>query len=158
MSDRQRRDSYQPVTLAVLVGLGWGLVWGLIEGLPALLEGDPAVDLGRRLLALTYVAVFNAVVFGLVLGAVGGIVWVVLRLTRRQVSPAAQAGVYAGLCAALSALAFGLHRFQEAAPVLVVALALIAGGGAGWLVRAAVASLAGAPRHRKILRFLRLRC
>jgi arylsulfatase A-like enzyme len=128
-----------PVTMAAIVGLGWGLAFGLADGLFALLEGDPLVDLGRRLLALTYVAVWNALAFGLLLALLGLCTWVLLRLSRRQVSRAGLLGLYVGLCVALSAAAYGLHRYQPTSPAIAVALALMAGGATGWLLRAAAA-------------------
>jgi arylsulfatase A-like enzyme len=59
-------------------------------------------------------------------------------LSRRQASLADLVGLYAGLCAALSAAAWGLHRYDTASPVVVVLLALVGGALAGWLVRMAV--------------------
>jgi hypothetical protein len=119
--------------------LGWGLVFGLFDGLPALLEGGPLDVAGRRLLALAYVTVFNALVFGFILIIVGLVTWAVLRVIRRQLHQADLLGLYAGVCTVLSFAAYGLHRYDPASPALVGGLALAAGGAVGWLVRAAVA-------------------
>ena len=79
MPESEHRTKYIPststITTATVVGLGWGLVFGLFDALPALLEGDPSAALGRRLLALIYMATFNALVFGLVLTLVGLVVF-----------------------------------------------------------------------------------
>jgi arylsulfatase A-like enzyme len=140
--DRGWGTRLAPVTIAAIVGLGWGLAFGLVDGLPALLEGDPLVELGRRLLTLAFVAVWNALAFGLILVLVGLCTWGLWRLTNRQPSLAGLFGLDVGLCAALSAAAYGLHRYQLASPVIVFALALMAGGAIGWLVHAAAASQA----------------
>ena len=129
--------AWTPITLAALAGLGWGLLFGLVDGLFALLEGDPLLDLGRRLLALTYVAIFYALVLGLALALAGVVVWAILRLSRRTVSRAALLGLYSGLCAALAAFGYGLSHYQQAAPLVLVVLAIVAGGLAGWLAYAA---------------------
>lgn len=131
----------QPIVAAIVVGLGWGLVFGLVDGLFALLEGDPTLVLGRRLLTLLYIIVFNALVFGLTLALAGSIVWVVLRLTRRRISRPALLGLYVGLCAVLSVTGYVLHRYQDASWFTIVTLALSAGVITGWLVHAALAFL-----------------
>ena len=123
--------------MAAVVGLGWGLAFGLLDGLPALLEGHPATDLGRRLLALTYVAVLDAVAFGLILALVGLAVWDLSKVTRRPVSRARLLGLSVGLCAALSSAGYLLQRFQDAPWIVIVALALLAGLFGGWLARSA---------------------
>jgi arylsulfatase A-like enzyme len=152
MSNRTAQTTYKPVSLAAVVGLGWGLAFGLVDGLFSLLEGDPATVLGRRLLTLTYVAVFNALFFCLLLTLVGALVWIVLRLARRKASCAALLGLYIGLCAALSTAAYGLLHYLDAAPAIVVVLALLAGGIAGWLAQAAAAAFSGSPRAGTRLR------
>jgi arylsulfatase A-like enzyme len=123
--------------MAAITGLGWGLGLGVVDGLAALLEGDPTADLGRRLLTVLYVAVFDALVFGLALAVVGGLVWAIQRLTRRQAGQSSLLGLYAGLCAALSMAAYGLTYPQESSRLVIAVLALAAGGIVGWLVRAA---------------------
>jgi arylsulfatase A-like enzyme len=120
---------------ATVTGLGWGLAFGLLDGLPALLEGNPATELGRRLLALTYVAVLAAVALGLLLALFGFAVWGVAKVTQRQVSHADLLGLSVGLCAALSTAAYLAHRYQDASWIVVVALALAVGIVAGWLAR-----------------------
>jgi len=140
MSDRARGSAFAPIAMAVVAGLGWGLSLGLVDGLAALLEGDPFTVLGRRLLALTYVTVWNALAVGFILALVGLCVWILLRLARRRPARTVLWGLYVGLCAALSAAAYGLFRYQAASPAIVVAGALVAGVAAGWLVRAAAAS------------------
>jgi arylsulfatase A-like enzyme len=122
------------MTAAVIVGLAWGLAFGAVDALPALLEGNPATDLAHRLLSLTYVAVFDALAFGLVLALVGLVGAGISRLTRRQVGLAGLLGLSAGLCAALSTAGWLLHHYQGAPWVAIVVLALAAGLGAGWLV------------------------
>lgn len=121
------------VATAAVAGLGWGFALGLLDGLPALLEGDLAADLGRRLLAWLYVAVFEALVFGAILALAGLATWVGLRLLRREVSSAALMGLLLGLCAALTAAGWALLRHPDASLAVVVGLALAAGGGAAWL-------------------------
>jgi hypothetical protein len=146
MKVQHRGTGQNPITTATIVGLGWGLAFGLVDGLPALLEGDPLAPLGRRLLTLLYVSIFDALVFGLLLTIFGILVWAFLRLARRQASQASLLGLYVGLCAALSTGAYGLHHYQDTSPALVAVLALVAGGVAGWLVRVASAtSVADAP-------------
>jgi arylsulfatase A-like enzyme len=124
-------------TTAAVVGLAWGLAFGLLDGLPALLEGNLATDLGRRLLALTYVAVWDAVVFGLILALVGLAMWGIAKAARRQVSRTGLLSLSVGLCTALSTAAYLAHRYQDTSWIVVVALALAVGLVAGWLVRAA---------------------
>jgi arylsulfatase A-like enzyme len=134
-----------------MVGLGWGLAFGLVDGLPALLEGDPLAFLGRRLLTLVYVAVFDALIFGMVLALLGGIVWAFLLLTKRRARQADLMGLFLGLCAALSTAAFGLQRYPTTSLIVVAGLALAMGAIVGWLIRAAAAaSLARDPQagHR----------
>jgi arylsulfatase A-like enzyme len=134
------------ITMAAAVGLGWGLIFGLLDALPALLEGDPLVALGRRLLTVVYVAVFYAILFGLVLALVGTVVWAVLYFSRRRASLTDLFGLYTGLAVALSAAAYGLQHYPKGSSVLVVGLALLAGGLAGWLARAvAAATITGTP-------------
>jgi arylsulfatase A-like enzyme len=118
---------------------------GLLDGLPALLEGDPAADLGRRLLTLTYVAVFDALVLGSFLALAGAITVGILRLARQQASRTGLMGLSLGLCAALSTASYLLHRYQDASRGLIVVLALVVGAGLGWLVFAAAASSAESP-------------
>jgi len=140
-AERDKRPmELTPVPMATAVGLGWGLVFGLLDALPALLEGDPLATLGRRLLTVTYVAVFYAVVFGLVLALVGTVVWAVLYVTRRRAGLTDLFALYVGLAIALSAAAYGLQHYQGAPVALVIGLALLAGGIAGWLARVVAAS------------------
>jgi arylsulfatase A-like enzyme len=135
------------VTLGGVVGLGWGLAFGLVDGLPAFLEGNPLTVLGRRLLALTYIIVFDALVFCLLLALAGLITWGLWRLWQIR-APEMQSGAsnrqvfwYAGLCAALSVAAYSIHRYPDAPLGIVLGLSLAAGGIAGWLVRAAAAGV-----------------
>jgi arylsulfatase A-like enzyme len=147
MSDTAQSTEQNPLTTAAIVGLAWGMAFGLLDGLPALLEGNPWTALGRRLLTVLYVAVFDAVVFGLILALVGAAIWGISYLVRRQVSRASLLGLYVGLCAALSVVAYGLQRYQDTSLVAVVALALVLSLIAGWLARAAAAAtLASDPR------------
>jgi arylsulfatase A-like enzyme len=140
-----RHTELTAITMAVAVGLGWGLVFGLLDALPALLEGDPLAALGRRLLALTYVAVFYAVLFGLVLALAGTAAWAVLYFSRRHVRLTDLLALYVGMAVALSATAYGMQHYPQGSRALVVGLALLAGGTAGWLARAvAAAAAAGA--------------
>ncbi len=121
----------------VLVGLAWGLVFGLLDALPALVEGDPLQNLGRRLLALLFVAVWNALAFGLVLATAGLVIDAVLGLMRRRASGPAAAAFAWGLCAALSGVGYGLQHYPDGSPLLVAAPALLAGasvGGLAWLL------------------------
>jgi len=73
MSDHAPRPTFMPISLAALVGLSWGLAFGLTDSLFALLEGDPSVGLGRRLLTVAYVALFDALVCGLIVTLTGAI-------------------------------------------------------------------------------------
>jgi hypothetical protein len=152
MSDHAPRATFTPISLAALFGLGWGLVFGLTDSLFALLEGDPSVGLGRRLLTVAYVALFDALVCGLIVALAGAILWVVLSLIRREAKRAVLIGLYTGLCPALVTFAYGLHRFQDPAPIVFVALTMIAGGLTGWLGHAVAASVADSSRVGKCLR------
>jgi arylsulfatase A-like enzyme len=156
VTDREKVEHKDnPITIAAIVGLAWGLVFGLVDGLPALLEGDPLNVLGRRLLTLTYVAVFNALVFGLVMALVGAVVWAILRLTRWQPSEADLLGLLVGLAVMLSTAAFCLQRYPEAALILVAGLALVTGAVAGWLARAAAAAIpANSPNRGERLQMI----
>lgn len=117
-----------PVTRAgALVGLAGGLAFGVLDALPALLEGNPLDQMGRRLLALLFMALWNAPAWGLVLGAAGLPIDAVLGLLKRRASPRAAAALAAGLGAALSTAAFCLHRYPDAPWLLVTVLALPAG-------------------------------
>jgi arylsulfatase A-like enzyme len=140
MEDDGQNSLKSIVVTAAISGLGWGLAFGLADGLFALLEGDPSIVLGRRLLALTYVAVFEALVFGLILALAGVVVWALLRVTRWRMSRSALLGLTVGLCAALSTAAYALHHFDTPAPLIVVALTLAGGGIAGWLAQAVAAA------------------
>jgi arylsulfatase A-like enzyme len=151
MDDRRSATNNHPIVLAALVGLGWGLAFGLVDSLFALLEGDPMQALGRRLLTLSYVSVFDALAFGLILTSVGAVIWIVLRLARPATGQASLLGLFAGLCAALSIAAYVLVHYPDAEPIVAAGLALLAGGAVGWLVRAA-ASLAGASALARRLR------
>jgi arylsulfatase A-like enzyme len=135
--DTQRQGAGSVLISATVAGLGLGLAFGLVDGLAALLEGNPATDLGRRLLALTYVAVFDALALSLVLALAGLVVWGISRVARRQVSRAGLLGLSVGLCAALSTAVYLLHRYQDASWIVAIALALATGTFVGWLVRAA---------------------
>lgn len=122
---------------AALVGLAWGLTFGLVDALPALLEGNPLQDLGRRLLALLFMAIWNAAAFGLILAAAGLAADTALRLVRRRASRPAVAFFAWGLCAALSAAGYGLQRYPDGSPLPIAVLAALAGVGAGsvgWLL------------------------
>ncbi len=144
----KRRMELTAITMAAAVGLGWGLVFGLLDALPALLEGDPLAALGRRLLTVTYVAVFYALVFGLVLALAGTVVWAALYFSHRRANLSDLFALYIGLAVALSAAAYGLQHYQGGSTVLVIILAVLAGGIAGWLARAAAAAtIADAPRR-----------
>jgi arylsulfatase A-like enzyme len=154
MSDHAPRATFAPISLAALVGLGWGLAFGLTDSLFALLEGDPSVGLGRRLLTVAYVALFDALIWGLIVTLAGAILWIVLSLIRWQAKRAVLTGLYSGLCAALATTAYGLHQFQDPAPIVVVALSLIAGGLTGWLAHAAAESVADSSRVGKYLRYV----
>jgi arylsulfatase A-like enzyme len=146
MEVHNRDTSRGPIGMAAVVGSGWGMAFGLVDGLAALLEGDPAAALGRRLLALTYVTVVDALAFGLALALVGAVVWAVLRVARRQVAAASLAGLYAGLCAVLSMAGYILHHYPGAPWPLALVPALGVGVFAGWLVRAAQSpGLSGPP-------------
>jgi arylsulfatase A-like enzyme len=147
MNTRGKMIRLDLVALGAIVGLGWGLAFGLVDGLPAFLEDNPLTVLGRRLLALTYVIVFDALTFGLLLAVAGLITWGVLRLWQIR-APEMQSGtsnkpifLYAGLCAALSAAAYSSHRYPDAPLGIVLGLTLAVGGIAGWLVRAAAADV-----------------
>jgi arylsulfatase A-like enzyme len=147
MSNPAQSTEDNPATLAAIVGLGWGLAFGLVDGLPALLEGDSWTALGRRLLTVLYVAVFDAVVFGLTLALVGAAIWGLSYLLRRQVSRPSLLGLYVGLCAALSVAAYGLQRYQDTSLIAVAIVATILGLLGGWLARAvAAAALSGEPQ------------
>ncbi len=144
----KRRMELTAITMAAALGLGWGLVFGLLDTLPALLEGDPLAALGRRLLTVTYVAVFYALVFGLLLALVGTIVWAVLYFSHRRANLSDLFALYAGLAVALSAAAYGLQHYQGGSTILIVILALLTGAFAGWLARAAAAvTIADSPRR-----------
>jgi arylsulfatase A-like enzyme len=137
----ESQDSLQPIIVTTAIsGLGWGLSFGLADGLFALLEGDPSTALGRRWLALAYVAVFDALAFGLILALAGVVVWGILRITRWRVGHPALLGLAVGLCAALSTAAYALHHFDDPAPLIVAALSLVSGGIVGWLAQAVAAS------------------
>ncbi len=137
MSNQECRATFSPLTNAATVGLAWGLAFGLLDGLPAFLEGNPAMDPARRLLSLTYVAVFDALAFGLVLAFFGLVVAGISRLARRQVDLAVLPGLSIGLCAALSTAGYLLHRYPDVSWIVIVVLALAAGCGAAWLVHSA---------------------
>ena len=147
MEDKAKMNRLDLVTLGAIVGLGWGLAFGLVDGLPAFLEGNPLAVPGRRLVALTYVMVFDALAFGLVLAVAGLITWGLWRLWRIH-APETRSGtsnkpvfLYAGLCAALSVAAYSIHRYPKASLGIVLGLALAAGGIAGWLGRAAASGI-----------------
>jgi arylsulfatase A-like enzyme len=150
MSDTESFKS-NPIATAAIVGLDWGLVFGLVDGLPALLEGGPLDAAGRRLLSLAYVALFNALLFGLALTIIGLVTWVLLRLARRTCRQAELLGLYTGVCAALSVAAYGLHRYQPTSPVIVGGLALAGGCAMGWLVRSTAARSALSSRTTRML-------
>jgi arylsulfatase A-like enzyme len=128
-----RRAALPMARTAALAGLAWGLAFGLLDALPALLEGDPLENLGRRLLALLFVAVWNAAAFGLVLAVAGLVADAALGLMRRRASGPAAASFAWGLCAALSALGYGLQRYPDGSLLLIAVLALLAGAGVGLL-------------------------
>jgi arylsulfatase A-like enzyme len=123
------------VRAAALAGLAWGLVFGLVDALPALLEGDPLQNLDRRLLALMFMAVWNALALGLVLAAAGLVADAALGLMHRRAGRPAAAAFAWGLCATLSGAAYGLQRYPGGSPLLIAALALLAGVGVGRLAR-----------------------
>ena len=51
MNEREKKtENTMSISIAAIVGLGWGLALGLVDGLFALLEGDPTTMLVRRLL------------------------------------------------------------------------------------------------------------
>jgi arylsulfatase A-like enzyme len=137
MDSHKREGSGRAFGLAGTLGLGWGLAFGFVDGLAALLEGDLAVDLGRRLVTLVYVVALDAAAFGLALALVGLGAWAVLRVARRRVAVASLIGLYAGLCAALSVAGYLVQRYPDGAWPVTVALAVGAGVVGGWLVRAA---------------------
>ncbi len=128
---------HRPIRMAAITGLAWGLGLGLVDGLTGLLEGDLAEALGRRLLTLAYLMVYDALILGLVMALVGAVTWLVLRLTRWQASRADLLGLYVGLCAGMSAAAYSLQRFETGPAILSLGLALVVGLGAGWIARAA---------------------
>jgi arylsulfatase A-like enzyme len=132
----RRQGTESIFTFATIAGLGWGLAFGVVDGLAALLEGRMGTALGRRLLALTYVTVFDALAFGLALALAGVVVWGILRAARRPVGMATLAGLYAGLCAALSIAGYILHRYTSAAWPMGTFLAMAGGVFAGWWVHA----------------------
>ena len=127
------RTALPMARMAALTGLAWGLALGLVDALPALVEGDPLQNLGRRLLALLFMAIWNALAFGLVLAAAGLVAGAALGLVGRQTSRPATAAFAWGLCAALSVMGYGLQRYPGGSPLLIGVLALLAGAGAGWL-------------------------
>jgi arylsulfatase A-like enzyme len=130
-----RQGRWAPVTVGMVVGLGWGLLVSLVEGLPLLLQGSPWPYLGERLLTQAYLATIYGAA-GAVVGVVlGGIVWLGTQLSRRRTSRAELAAVYAGSFAAATLAAFGAHRYQPAAFGwgLIVVLAVLAGVVTGWL-------------------------
>ncbi|MFC2029901.1 sulfatase [Chloroflexota bacterium] len=136
-SEQGEQADSRPVVLGPIVGLGWGLALGLVDGLTSLLEGDVSELLGRRLLTLAYLMVYNALLLGLVMLLVGVITWLALCLTQKRADRARLLGLYIGLCAAFSTAAYLLQRFEAGSVVLTLSLALIVGLGAGWLVRTA---------------------
>jgi arylsulfatase A-like enzyme len=152
MEDQSQNSLRSVIVTGAITGLGWGLAFGVADGLFALLEGDPSTALGRRLLTLVYVAVSDALAFGLILVLAGFVIWTLLRLTRRELSYAVLMGVHVGLCAGLSTAAYALHRFHAATLAIVVVLALLAGGVAGRLAQGAAAAGACSARAGKWLR------
>jgi len=144
---RQRfMDSLRTV---VLTGLTWGTALGLVEALPALLEGDPLQNTGRRLLAWLFVAMWSALAFGLVLAAAGLFAGTLQALLRRHLPPSFVAGAATGLCAALSVAGYCLRRFTAGSPLVIALLAACAGVGIGWLGRTLAAYGGGSGRTRR---------
>jgi arylsulfatase A-like enzyme len=131
------RTALPTAQTAAVTGLAWGMALGLVDALPALAEGDPLQEPGRRLLALLFMAMWNALAFGLALAAAGLVAGAALGLARRQASRPAVAVFAWGLCAALSVVGYGLQRYPGGSPLLIGVVALLAGAGAGWLVRLA---------------------
>lgn len=118
---------------AALTGLAWGMVFGFFDALPALLEGDPTQDLGRRLLAWLFLAIWNGLFFGLVLTIASLLGGVLRSLPWLRGGAPSGSGFALGFCAALTVAGYGLHRFPDGSPGMIALLALLAGAGLGWL-------------------------
>lgn len=130
----RRTRGLTPVTVGILVGLGWGLFAALLEGLPLLLEGELWPYLGERLLALAYLAAIYGVLCAVAGGLLGAVLWFVSRLARLQVGRPGPK--IAGLFAGATAFVLCVHRFDPHTWVWAVFLLLAAavGIGIGWLL------------------------
>lgn len=144
----RRTRSLTPVTVGILVGLGWGLFAALMEGLPLLLEGEPWPYLGERLLALAYLAAIYGVLCAVAGGLLGAVLWLVSRLAKLQVGRPGPK--IAGLFAGATAFVLWTHRFDPHGWVWAVFLLLAAavGIGIGWLL--SHASRAGGLAWRRL--------
>jgi arylsulfatase A-like enzyme len=158
-----------PITTALVTGLGWGLAFGFVDGLPVLLESPIVQHLRVRLQAMIYLMMWYGLSGMLSLGVLGLIAWGLFYLSRREASRRSLVAVYSGVSIGLVGLIFvmqrlniSLRRITDPDQVVILLILIGLAGAAGVVVGVSAYSMAfwwqsgrGTGPVRPVLGFLR---
>ncbi len=97
---------------ALIAGLLWGLLFGIGDNWSAFLYANPFKHLRLRLQGIAYVTITYCVLFALLLGLAGLIVWGVLVLLRRRPQRTELLAAYLGLGVAITVAPIWLRQYE----------------------------------------------